>query len=179
MRAQDAGVPEERVDRGLGAGEGGRVRACRLRPGCGRAGLQREDRLPPRDAPREPPELARVAERLEIEEHDVRVLVVLPPLEQVVRRDIGLVPDRHERGEPERLLGRLLEQREAERTALGGEADPPCRQRPRREGRVQADRRHCDAEAVRAEQARAVRAHERKQALLAVAALAARLGEAR
>ena len=176
---QHTRLVEERVDRRFRARERRRVRARRACSRCRSAGLHRDNRLRASDSARNAPELARVAERLEVEHDDLGVRVLLPVLEQVVGRDVGLVPDRHEGGEPERLLGRLLEQREAERATLRGEADPPCRQRPRREGRVQADRRHCDAEAVRAEQARAVRAHERKQALLAVAALAARLGEAR
>ena len=90
---------------------------------------------------REAAELARVAERLQVEEDELGLLVVLPPLEQVVRRDVGLVADRDERREAEPALGRLLEQREAERAALRREADAARRQRARREGRVQAERR--------------------------------------
>ena len=52
-RAEHARLVEERVDRGIGAGERRRVGAGRLRAGVRRPGLQREDRLAPRDAPRE------------------------------------------------------------------------------------------------------------------------------
>ena len=79
-------------------------------PVAGRAALQREDRLPSGDPTGEPAEPARIAERLEVEEHDVRLVVVLPPLEQVVRGDVRLVPDRDERGEAEPARLRRLEQ---------------------------------------------------------------------
>ena len=46
-------------------------------------------------------ELARVPERLEVEQDHVGRVVVLPVLEQVVRRDVGLVADRDERREAE------------------------------------------------------------------------------
>ena len=57
--------------RGLGAGERGGVRARRARAGGGRPGLEGEDRLAARDPPRDARELARVAERLEVEQHEV------------------------------------------------------------------------------------------------------------
>ena len=72
-----------------------------LRAGVGAAGLQREDRLAPRDAVREPRKRARVAERLDVEQHEVGAVVLVPPLEQIVRRDIRLVPDRDEAREAE------------------------------------------------------------------------------
>ena len=68
-------------------------------------------------------ELARVAERLEVEQDQIGRRVVLPVLEQVVRGDVGLVADRDEGREAEPARGRLLEQREPERAALRGEAD--------------------------------------------------------
>ena len=55
----------------------------------------------------------------------------------------------------------------------------PGRRRARREGRVEARAGDGDAEAVRPDQPRAVRADEREQPLLAVDPLAPRLGEAR
>ena len=54
--ADDAGLVEERVDRGLGAGQRGRVRARGPPARRGRAALQREDRLAPGDAAGEPRE---------------------------------------------------------------------------------------------------------------------------
>ena len=103
---------------------------------CERPALQREDRLAARDPAGDPCELARVAERLEVEQDDLGRRVVLPPLEQVVRRDVRLVADRDERGETEAARRRRLEQREPERAALRREADVAGRNRVRRERRV-------------------------------------------
>ena len=49
-------------------------------------------------------ERARVAERLEVEDDQPGLVVVLPPLEQVVRRDVRLVSDRDEGGDAEAAL---------------------------------------------------------------------------
>ena len=132
----------------------------------------------PREPARDARELARVAERLEVEQDEVGARVVLPPLEEVVGRDVGLVADRDEGGEAEPARLGALEEGKAERARLRGEADPPCGERPWREGRVQPDRRGRDPEAVRADEPGAVRADEREQLLLALDALGPRLGEA-
>jgi hypothetical protein len=175
--ADHAGLVEERVHARLGAGERRRVRARSALPRRRGAALQRQDRLPPRHAPRDPPEPARVPERLDVEEHDVRRRVVLPPLEQVVRRDVGLVPDRDEGGEAEAPRVRRLEQGQAERARLRREAEVPARRGAGGEGRVQARPRDRDPEAVRPDQAGAVRADERDEPLLPLGALAPDLGE--
>src|SRR5205814_1627219 len=94
-------LQEECIDGRFGARERGGVRACGT---CSRAAapaLHREDRLLLRDAAREPSELAGVAERLEVQEHELRRGIVLPVLEQVVRRDVGLVADRDEGRKPD------------------------------------------------------------------------------
>ena len=121
------------------------------------------------------PELARVPERLEVEQDELGLRVVLPVLEQVVRGDVRLVPDRDEGREPEPARGGLLEQREPERTALRREADVAragsCAGAKVAFRPGAADE---DAEAVRADQPRAVGAHEREQLLLAARALARR-----
>src|SRR5206468_10206300 len=52
-----------------------------------RAGLEREDRLPPRDTRGDAPELLRIAEGLEVQQHEVGLVVLLPPFEQVVRSE--------------------------------------------------------------------------------------------
>ena len=106
------------------------------------------------------------------------VVVVLPPLEQVVGGDVGLVADRHERRQTEAArLGRLQE-RQPERAALRGEADVAGRRRAGGEGRVQARPGDGDAEAVGPDQPRAVGADEREQLLLPLDSFAADLGEA-
>src|SRR5262249_57140771 len=126
-------------------------------------GLQRQDRLTTRNAPGDMSEGPRIAEGLEVEKDEVGAVVVLPPLEQVVRRDVGLVPDRSEGGESECALGRLLQESEPEGAALRRKADPAGRKRTRSERRIEPDRRHGDTEAVRADHARAVCPNECEQ----------------
>ena len=170
---------EERVDRGVRARERGRVRSCRLRSRGRPPALEREDRLRARDAARDARELARVAERFEVEDDQARLVVDLEPLEHVVRGDVGLVADRDERREADAArLGRL-DHREPERAALRREADRAPPRRLRREGCVEPRGGCRDAEAVRADQPRAVRAHEREEPLLPLDALGADLREAR
>ena len=70
------------------------------------AALDREDRLRARDPAGDPAELARVSERLQIQQHQVGALVGLPVLDQVVAGDVRLVADRHERRQPEVELAR-------------------------------------------------------------------------
>ena len=123
--ADHARLPEQRVDRGRRARERGRVGAGGALAGGRPAALHRQDRLLPRDPPRDARELARVAERLQVEEDEIGARVVLPVLEQVVGGDVRLVPDGDEGREAQAARGRLLEQREAERAALRGEADVP------------------------------------------------------
>ena len=70
---------------------------------------------------------------------------------------------------------RLLEQRQAERAALRRERDRgPAGAARRANVAFSRDRARRDAEAVRADQARAVRAHEREQLVLTRLALARR-----
>ena len=69
--ADHAGLAEQRVDRDVGRRERGGVRRRGPAPGGGAAALHRDDRLRARDAPGEPRELARVPERLEVEEDHV------------------------------------------------------------------------------------------------------------
>ena len=161
--AQDSGLVEQRVDGGVGAGERSRMGARGARPCRRRSGLQREDRLAASDPSRDSRERPRIAERLEVEEHEVGCLVVFPPLEQVVRRDVGLVADRDERGEPECALRGLLEERQTERAALGRESDPAGGKGAGSERRVQAAAGDGDAEAVGADEPGAVRAYECEQ----------------
>ena len=162
--ADDAGLVEERVDRRLRAGERGRVRA--RRPLAGRASCRSSARgsacvRATRRASR--PKRRGLPNDSTYISTSVGRVVVLPPLEQVVGRDVGLVADRDERREAEPArLGRL-EQREAERAALRGEADVAGRGRAGGEGRVQARPGDGDAEAVRARSA-ARRARARARA---------------
>ena len=108
-------------------------------------------------------------------------LVFLPPLQQVVGRDVRLVADRHERREDRgRGRRRLLEQR-------GNANAPLCDEKPMVAGRNRSRRERgvqhsaesdSDPETVRSEQTYAMGAHEREQLLLPGTALSTQLREA-
>ncbi len=177
-RADHARLVEERLDRRLGARQRRRMRARRPRAGRGRPALHRQDRFLARDAAGDPPEPARIAERLQVERDQPGVRVVLPVLEQVVGGDVGLVADRDEGGQADPPLLRLLQQREPERAALGGEGDRAGRQRARPERRVQPRRRDGEAEAVRPDEPSPVGSNQREELVLTLAPFVADLGEA-
>ena len=179
LGAQHPGLVEERLDGLLRPGQRSRVRPGRPGAGLGRAALHRQDRLLACDAARDPAEAARIPERLEVEHDQSGALVLLPVLEEVVGRDVRLVADRDEGGEAEAALGCFLEERQAERSALRGEGDRPRRERARPERRVQRRPGDRDPEAVGADEAAAVCAHEREQLVLARAAFLSDLREAR
>src|SRR6266511_4584305 len=141
----DARLVKQRIYGGLGAGERGGVRARSPRAGGGPPCLHRDDRLRPRDAPRDARKLARVAEGLEIQQHDVGVRVLFPVLEQVVRGDIRFVADGHEGGEPQALFGRPLQQGESERATLRRKTDLAGWKRTRAERGIQSNVGHSDA----------------------------------
>ena len=136
-RAQHARLVEERVDRGVGAGERGRVRARGPRAGRGRAGLQREDRLAARDAARE---RARTCAGCRTTRGRAARASVSGSSSHHSSRSFdetsALFPIETKAEKPSRARA-LLEQREPERAALRREPDPARRQRARREGRVQ------------------------------------------
>ena len=62
--------------------------------------LDGEHGLGPSDPAGDPGELARIAERLEVQQHQPGAFILLPVGEQVVGGDVGLVADRHERRQP-------------------------------------------------------------------------------
>ena len=97
------------------------------------AGLHRDDRLAQRDPARDPGELARVADRLEVEQHDLGGVVLLPVLQQVVAGDVGAVAGGDERREAEPAVVDLLEDRRARAHRTGR------RSRPGRAGGITGD----------------------------------------
>ncbi len=120
--------------------------------------VDRDDRLGAPQPAREPGELAWVAERLQVHQDDVGVLVGLPVLQQVVAGDIGAAAGRDERRDADPAPGRLAQHGDAERTGLGEEPGPAGQRRERRERGVQRDG-HVgvdDAEAVRPDHPHAV-----------------------
>jgi len=94
--ADHARLAEQRVDGDIGCGQRRGVRRRGTTAGRGASDLHRDDRFGPRDVAREPDELPRVPERLEVEEDHVGLRVVGPELQQVVAADVGLVADRDE-----------------------------------------------------------------------------------
>ena len=176
--AQHARLPEQRLDGGVGAREGGRVRGRSARSCAARPAPHGEDRLRAGDTARHAREFARVAERLEVEQHDVGVRIVLPVLEQVVRRDVGFVPDRDEARETKAASVRFLEERQTEGAALRRESDPAGGCTPASERRVQPRRIRRDSEAVRSDEPRSVRANQGEQLVLTLLPVGARLREA-
>ena len=170
---------EERVHGGLGPRERRGVRARGASAGHGRPALHRQDRLLPRNSARNPPESPRVPERLQVERNQSGLGVVLPVLEQVVGRDVGLVANGNECREADPALLRLLEEGEAERAALGRERDRARWKRARPERRVQSRRGDREAEAVGPDQPTPVRPNQGKQLVLERTALLPHLGKAR
>src|SRR5262249_39782908 len=116
--SDDTGLPEECFDRGRVGGK-----RCGVRPGCATTGarepaVQHYDRFAPTDAPGDPGEPPRVAERFEVKQDHFGLRVVFPVLKKVVTRYVGLVPDTDERGEAQPVALRDAERGEANRPAL-------------------------------------------------------------
>ena len=171
--AHDASLLEQRRRGDVRARERARVGARRAHPRRRPPALERDDRLDPRDAPSDLQESTRVAEALHVQEDDARGLVMLPVLEQIVRRHVGLVPDADEVTHPDAERARVVEDGEPERARLRAERDV-ARRRPRaRERRVEPN------VVVRAERAETVRAdHPHAERAYAIAELVLR-GDAR
>ena len=144
--ANHAGLVEQRVDGRIRCRhECARMRAGCTRPGMRAARLDRDDRLVASDAPRDTREPPGVTERLQIQRDHVRAVVLLPPLEQVVARDVSAIADRYEAREPDAVPAALLERGDADPAALGEQRDPTAiRSRLRKRG-VQARTRYAQA----------------------------------
>ena len=104
-----------------------------------RAGADRDDRPRPRDPAGDAGELARVAERLGVDRDHLRRLVVLPELQQVVARHVGLVAERHEPRDRQLELCGEPEQGDAERARLHRDRDVARGERHVGERRLQRD----------------------------------------
>jgi hypothetical protein len=76
---------------------------------------------------------------LEIQEDDVGPRILRPVLNEVVARDVRLVPDRREARDPEIEPADVVQDRQTERAALRGEGDAAGRRIHRRERRVQVE----------------------------------------
>ena len=142
VAADHARAREQRVDGAVGRGDQrARVRSRRARARRRAPRLDRQHRLGARHPPRDAPELARVAERLQVQRDDLRRRVLLPELQQVVARQVGLVAERDERAQPDPAPRHAVDRRRAERAALGDEADRARRGRRRARTSPSATRR--------------------------------------
>ena len=130
--------------------------------------LDGKDRLALRDPPRNPGEPLRVADRLDVQHQDSRARVLLPDLEQIVRRDVRTLAKRGETRDPEPSSRGMSEQRDPDRSRLRADRQTPGRHAKARKGCVQAHARvgveH--PQAVRADQAHPGGAHDLQQRLL-------------
>ena len=150
----DAALMEEGVDRDVRPCQRAGMRRRGPRAALRAAALHRHDRLLPRDAAGDLRELPGIAERFEVEKDEIGPFIALPELDQVVPRDVGLVAHAHELRDAERESPRVVEDREAQGSALRRKRDPAGKRVHRRECRVQGDG------GIRVEEAETVRAHE-------------------
>jgi len=179
--ADHARLREQRVDRCVRRGQqsSGVRTACPRTPGRAPS-LHDDDRLARRDATRHAGETPRIAERLEVEQDDVRSLVAVPKGQEVGAREVRFVTDGDERRQPETPLLRCADDGDSERSALRHEGDATRRRLDRAEARVQADSRvgvH-HAQAVGSHEPHASGTADAHQLPLALATAGAGLGEA-
>ena len=104
---------------------------------AGPPGRHDDHGLDQRQPPGHPGELARVAQRLEVQADDVRAVVVGPELHEVVAGHVGAVPGGHELRDPDAPAPDRREQRDGQRGRLAEQPDPPRRRRGLRQRRVE------------------------------------------
>ena len=97
LGADDAGLPEQRIDGDVVCRQRRGVAARRARARLRAPRLDRDDRLLPADAPRQAREPARIAERFEIQQDHRVSRIGFPVLQQIVAGHVGLVADADER----------------------------------------------------------------------------------
>ena len=173
---------KQRVDGDVGRGQE-RSGVRRGRPGPGRrtTALDRQDRFAPREPPGDARELPGVAERFEVQQRDIGPGILLPVLEQVVAGQVGLVADRHERGQADPEPPSRLDDRDPDAAALRQEAHGSLRSLMRRKGRVEPHVRGGvqHPQAVGSDEAHAGAAADGEQVALPLRTVAAGLGEPR
>ena len=143
------------------------------------AALHGDDGLALRDSPGDARELARVAERFQVEQHHLGGHVVLPELQEIVAAHVALVADRHELRHADPPPGGLAQQLDAQTSRLREERDVARHRQARRERGVEA---HAvdgvdDTEAVRTDHAHAVAASGNNDRVLELVSGGTRLGE--
>jgi len=137
-----------------------------------------DDRLVAGQPARDPGELARVADRLEIEAHDLGARVLLPVLHEVVARHVRPVPRRDQRGDAEPAPLERGGERDRGRGGLAEHAHDARRRRALGEARVQARARRRGEQPVRRrpDDAHARRVRRAQQLALACQAVRPGLG---
>lgn len=114
---------------------------------------------------REPDELPRISERLEVQQDDVGLCVVGPVLQEIVTTDIGLVAGRDELRDADAEIAGPAHHLDAQPARLRQEGDVPRDRSRRRERGVHVDCRRGvhDAETVRPDEPHAVATCQRNQ----------------
>jgi hypothetical protein len=93
-------LPEQGIDCDIVGRQRGGVRACCTSSRSSSATFHRDNWFAPTDAASDARETPWVAEGLQVEEDDAGLVVFLPILQQVVARDVGLIPDADKGREP-------------------------------------------------------------------------------
>jgi len=155
-RRKDGAV--ERVVAGDRAG----VRSRRHRRTRGAPRLDDDDRFRLGEVTRRAHELARVGDRLDVQDDRARVRVGAEVIDQVAEVDVAHRADRDERREADLVGGRPVEDGYAEGAGLAEERDAAGRRDDVGEGDVEIERRADVAEAVGADDAQAVRVGDRE-----------------
>ena len=120
----DACLLEEAVDGQFARAETGRMACRRAETRRRPPRLHHDNRLRSRHPARELAEPARVAERLEIEQHDRRGWIVLGVLQKIVAGNVGLVAETDKRREADLPGGGEIQHGQAEPATLRGQRDP-------------------------------------------------------
>jgi hypothetical protein len=120
---QHAGLPEQRVTGHARRGRGRGVRRRGPLPGRGAARPDRHHRHTLGQPSGEAGELARVAERLQMQHRHPGPLVAVPPQQHVVAADVVLVPRRHRRRHAQTQPAQLLLHRDRDPAGLGDQPD--------------------------------------------------------
>ena len=120
---QHARLPEQRVTGHARRGRGRGVRRRGPLPGRRAARPDRHHRHALGEPSGEAGELARVAERLQVQHRHTGALVAVPPQQHVVAADVVLVPRRHRRRHAQPQPAELVLHRDRDPAGLGDQPD--------------------------------------------------------
>ena len=163
VRGDDAGLLEQGFSADQRRGHGRGVRGRRALAGFRPPGFHGQDGHAGTDPAGRPGELARVAERLDVQHGELGDAVLFPPHQHVVAGDVELVAHRREGGDADAEPGQLIHQGDAQAAGLHDQPGGAGLRVPVGERGVQTDGGHGHAEAVRADQPHAVPTARRQQ----------------